>query len=122
MLAAPPRRARMAVKAKGKIVFIDLDDVVAVQADRNYARLQCAARSYLMRESISTLAGKLEPYGFIRIHRSVVVNGAFVEEIRPCLTGDYDLRVKGGKEFTVTRTYKKNLRSLADLWIGNGVK
>jgi len=28
--------------------------------------------------------------------------------------------VKGGKEYTVTRTYKKNLKSLAEFWIGAG--
>jgi hypothetical protein len=33
-------------------------------------------------------------------------------------TGEYALRVKGGKEYTVTRTYKKHLHTLAQLWIG----
>jgi hypothetical protein len=26
--------------------------------------------------------------------------------------------MEGGKEYTVTRTYKKNLKSLAESWIG----
>jgi hypothetical protein len=26
----------------------------------------------------------------------------------------------GGMEYTVTRTYKKNLKSLAEFWIGTG--
>ena len=72
----------------------------------------------MLRESISVMAEKLEPYGFIRIHRSTLVNTSFVEEIQPRSTGEYRLRVKGGKEFTVTRTYKKNLKSLAEFWIG----
>jgi two-component system, LytTR family, response regulator len=65
------------------------------------------------------MAEKLKPYGFIRIHRSVVVNISAVEEIRPLPTGEYRLRVKGGKEYLVTRTYKHNLRDLAQLWIGS---
>lgn len=64
------------------------------------------------------MAEKLKPYGFIRIHRSVVVNSSFVEEIQPWSTGEYVLRIKGGKEYTVTRMYKKNLRPLARLWVG----
>jgi two-component system LytT family response regulator len=71
-----------------------------------------------LRESISVVAEKVEPYGFIRIHRSALVNTAFVEEIRPYPTGEYGLRVKGGKEYTVTRTYKRNLQALAEFWIG----
>jgi len=111
---------RVAIKVKGKILFINLGDVVAVQAEGNYVSLQQNSSSYLLRESISAVAEKLEPHGFIRIHRSVLVNTSFVEEIRPYSTGEYGLRVKGGKEYTVTRTYKKNLKSLAEYWIGAG--
>ena len=108
---------RIAIKAKGRILFIDPGDVVAVQAEGNYVLLQRQVGSYLLRESISAIAEKLKPFGFIRIHRSVLVNSSFVEEIRPYATGEYGLRVKGGKEYAVTRTYKKNLKSLAELWI-----
>ncbi len=111
---------RVAIKVKGRILFINLGDVVAVQAEGNCVLLQRDSSSYLLRESISVVAEKLEPYGFIRIHRSVLVNTSFVEEIRPYSTGEYGLRVKGGKEYTATRTYKKNLKSLAEFWIGAG--
>lgn len=80
--------------------------------------LQRTAGSYLLRESISLMEEKLKPYGFIRIHRSVLVNTALVEEIQPWATGEYALRVKGGKEYTVARTYKKNLKNIAESWIG----
>src|SRR5271156_1728024 len=109
---------RIAIRAKGRILFIEPADVIAVQAEGNYVLLQRAAGSYLLRESISVMAEKLKPYGFIRIHRSVLVNASFVEEIQPWPTGEYGLRVKGGKEYTVTRTYKKNLRDIATAWIG----
>jgi two-component system, LytTR family, response regulator len=121
-LGAPPQPtlSKIAIKSNGRIVFIDPHDVIAVQAEGNYVLLQQEKGSYLLRESISTIAEKLKPYGFVRIHRSVLVNAAFVQEIRPCSTGEYDLRLKNGKQYTVTRTYKKNLRSLAEFWIGTG--
>ncbi len=117
---APRPTTRLAIKVKGRILFLDSGDVVAVLAERNYVLLQRETASHLLRESISVVAEKLAPYGFIRIHRSVLVNSAFVEEIRPYPTGEYGLRVRGGKEFTVTRTFKKNLKALADFWIGTG--
>jgi len=80
--------------------------------------LQREGGSCLLRESISVMAEKLKAYGFIRIHRSVLINAAFVEEIKPWPTGEYGLRIKGGKEYTVTRSYKKNLREIATSWIG----
>jgi two-component system LytT family response regulator len=109
---------KIAIKAKGKIVFIDPSEVMAAKAEGNYVLLQQQAGSHLVRESISTLAEKLSFYGFIRIHRSALINIAFVEEIQPCLTGEYLLRLTGGEEFTVSRTYKKNLGAIADSWVG----
>src|ERR1700722_8412604 len=82
---------RVAIKVKGKILFINLSDVVAVQAEGNYVSLQRNGSSYLLRQSISAVAEKLEPQGFIRIHRSMLVNTSFVEEIRPYSTGEYGL-------------------------------
>src|SRR3984885_8337951 len=111
---------RVAIKARGKILFIHLGDVVSVQAQGNYVLLQRSTSSYLLRDSISLVAEKLGPYGLIRIGRSVLVNAAFVEGIRPYSTGEYGLQIKGGKEYTVTRTYKKNLKFLAKFWIGTG--
>jgi two-component system LytT family response regulator len=117
---AKPQSLRVAIKVRGKILFIHLGDVVSVQAEGKCVRLQQNASSYLLRESISLVAERLETHGFIRIHRSVLVNTSFVQEIRPLSTGEYCLRVEGGREFTVTRTYKKNLKSLAEFWIGMG--
>jgi DNA-binding LytR/AlgR family response regulator len=110
---------RIAFKAKGSIVLLDLADIVAVQAEGNYVSLQHRPDPHLVHESLSSMAEKLKPYGFIRIHRSVVVNISAVEEIQPLPTGEYRLRVKGGKEYLVTRTYKHNLRDLAQLWVGS---
>ena len=115
MSAAP----RIAFKSKGKILFLDLAEIVAVQAEGNYVSLLHRPHVYLLRESLSCMAEKLKPYGFIRIHRSVVVNVSSVEEIQPLPTGEYKLRTKGGKEYLVTRTYKDNLKDLAQLWVGS---
>jgi DNA-binding LytR/AlgR family response regulator len=112
------KREKIAIKANGRILFIAPDDIRAVHAEGNYVLLQADAGSYQLRVSISSIARKLSPYGFVRIHRSVLVNASFVEELQPLPTGEYTLRIKGGKEYTVTRTYKSNLKDLAVCWIG----
>jgi DNA-binding LytR/AlgR family response regulator len=112
------KSAKIAIKTKGRILFVDPADVVIIEAQGNYVLLRRPSGSYLLRESISTMAEKLRPYGFIRIHCSVVVNSFFVEEIQPWPTGEYLLRINGGKDYTVSRTYRSNLKSLAKFWIG----
>src|SRR5260370_17043032 len=68
---------RAAIKVKGKILFINPGDVVAVRAEGNYVLLQGESSSYLLRESISVVAEKLEPYQFIRIHPPFPVTPLF---------------------------------------------
>ena len=121
-LESPTRRSlRVGFKAKGRIFLMDLAELVAVQAQGDYVSLEDGRNQCLLRGSLSSIAETLKPYGFIRIHRSVVVNISLVEEIEPLSTGEYKLRVKGGKQYMVTRTYKENLRLLAHLWLGPNV-
>ena len=112
--------SRIGLKVSGRILFIDPREIVAVHAERNYVSVRLESGSYFVRDSISHIEEKFRGSGFIRIHRSALVNMYYVEEVRPHSTGEYLARVKGGKEYTVTRTYKKNLASLAALWIGGG--
>lgn len=116
--AAPVKPIKIAIKTKGKILLIHPGDILAVEAEGNYVLLRRPSDSYLLRESISTMAEKLLPYGFVRIHRSVLVNASSVEEIQSGNNGEYVLRISGGREYMVSRTYKNNLKSLAHSWIG----
>lgn len=119
-LPMPPRwkSARIAIKAKGRILLLDAADIISVEAQGNYVLLHHTSSSHLLRESIATMEERLQPQGFSRIHRSVLVNAAMVEEIQPRRSGEYVLRMQGGRQYTVTRTYKRNLQNLAQLWIG----
>ena len=114
----PPTPVKIAIKSKGKILLVSPADILAVEAEGNYVLLVRQADSHLLRESISSMAEKLRPYHFVRIHRSVLVNASSVEEISPGTTGEYTLRIAGGKQYIVSRTYKSNLKLLAHAWIG----
>lgn len=116
--AVPVKPARIAIKTKGKILLISPADILSVEAEGNYVVLHGRSNSYSLRGAISNLAETLKDYGFVRIHRSMLVNSAWVEEIFPGPTGEYTLRVAGGKQYVVSRTYKPNLKWLAQSWIG----
>jgi DNA-binding LytR/AlgR family response regulator len=110
--------AKIAIKANGTILLLDPAEILAAEAQGNYVLIFHGKGSHLLREQISVLASRLRVYGLIRIHRSILVNAAHVESVTPLLTGEYLLRIKGGREYNVTRTYKKNLHALAQTWIG----
>lgn len=118
-LLAKRQSLRIAVKAKGKIFFMSVADIMAVHAAANYASLKLRSGAYLLRESLCSIAVKLRPYGFVQIHRSVLVNASLVDEVWPLATGEYGLRIREGAEYVVTRRYKDNLRQLAYVWLGS---
>jgi two-component system LytT family response regulator len=61
---------------------------------------------------------KLTPLGFVRIHRSILVNATLVKDLRRDDTGTYVLRTTDGREHPVGRTYKDNLKVIANSWLG----
>jgi DNA-binding LytR/AlgR family response regulator len=111
--------SKIAIATEGNALFIDPSEVIAVKAEGNYVLLVRLTRSHLVRGRISTLAEALLPYGFVQIHRCVLVNSSWVKGIHPRPTGNYVLCTRDGKEYPVSKTYKQNLRSLAALWIGS---
>jgi DNA-binding LytR/AlgR family response regulator len=110
--------AKAAIKSKGKILSIDPREISTVEAEGHCVVVQHQAGTYFLREAISVVSEKLAPYGFVRIHPSTLVNPAFVEEIEHWSAGGYLLRIRGGKQCAVTRSYQKNIRSLARSSIG----
>lgn len=118
-LLAKRQLPRIAVRARGKVFFMEIADIAAVHAERNYASIEYRSSSYVVRESLCSIAVKLQPYGFIQIHRSVLVNTSLVAEIQLLVRGDYRLSIRNGTEYIVTCRYRDNLRHLAHVWLGS---
>lgn len=114
-LTAP---VKLALKTNRKILFLNPLEILSIEAEGNYVLVRRQSDVYSLRESISSLAEKLKTFGFVRIHRSVLVNSSCVEEIRPGANGEYMLRISGGHEYAVSRTFKTNVKFLAGCWIG----
>ena len=110
--------ARIAIKAKGRVLFVDPMDVVVARAQGNYVALAHKSGSYLVRETMATAEQKLTPLGFVRIHRSILVNTTLVKDLRRDNTGTYVLRTTDGKEHPVGRSYRANLKVIARSWLG----
>ena len=109
---------RIAIKAKGRVLFVDPIEVVAAKAQGNYVALVHRSGCYLVRETMITAEQKLIAFGFVRIHRSILVNTTLVKDLRRDNTGTYVLRTTDGSEHPVGRVYKDNLRAIARSWLG----
>lgn len=102
-------RRRVAIEMGGRTVFLDRDDVVAVEASRDYVRLHTSERSHLVRIPISTLETEWAAFGFVRVHRSFLVAVDRVTELRTDISQGSSLRI-GALEIPVSRTYVRAIR------------
>jgi hypothetical protein len=96
-----------------RLLRVRLSEILAVRAAGNYVEfLLRDERRPLMRASLSEIETALEPSGFLRTHRSWVVNPAQVRLLEPSGSGDYRLALEGGAEAPVSRRFPKALAKL----------
>jgi len=103
---------RLVVRVGPKLLFVPVADVDWVDVDGNYVRIHVGARSYLLRETLSTLSERLPPERFLRIHRSTLVNVERVREIQPMAKGTFLLRLMDGTALSSTLTYRDQIQAL----------
>ena len=109
---APQADERLVIKTKGRIVFLNVDEIDWVEAAANYVRLNAGGESYLFRETISRISERLDPNHFIRIHRSMIVNVRRIKELIPVNSGEYIVVLKSGKELSCSRGYRANVQHM----------
>ena len=113
-LSGPEPEGRLVIRAKGRVIFLNPDEIDWVEAAANYVRLNVGKESYFFRETISRIAERLNPNLFIRIHRSTIVNVRKIKELIPVNSGEYIVILKTGKELSCSRGYRAGLQSVID--------
>ncbi len=98
------------IRDGARIVRAPLADILAVTSAGNYAEFVLAdGRRLLMRSPLGALEAQLP--GFVRTHRSWLVNAARVSGLRPEGSGDYTVEV-GALEAPLSRRFPQALARL----------
>jgi two-component system, LytTR family, response regulator len=74
----------------------------------------------ILRVAIAAAEARLGPAGFVRIHRSVLVNAERVRELQPLSKGEYTVVLTDGTELKLSRSYRLALEHLMGDAIGKG--
>lgn len=85
-----PRPLTFDIRDGTKLNRVMIADILAVSSAGNYAEFVLRdGRKLCMRSPLSVLERELSPYGFVRTHRSWLVNAAAVTALKPAGSGDY---------------------------------
>lgn len=97
---------RFVARRERSLLVIPAAHVDWLEADDDTVRLHVGQSVHMLRETLTSLAGRLDPRRFARIHRSTIVNLDRVTEIQPWFKGEHVLLLQDGTRLTIGPTYR----------------
>lgn len=106
-------RTRKVVGRAGEEYFLlNLEDVLAFQAERELVWIITARQRYLATQALSHIDARLRGTVFQRIHRSALVNVNHVRRMSPLSSQRWLLTLSNGQEFTVSKRQAHRVRQM----------
>jgi len=103
-------RQRLVVRSGARDVYIDIEEIDWASAAGDYVTLHVGSKTWLMRATFATVAQQLASHGFVRIHRSFLVNADRISELEHLDSGDSRVRLRDGTVLRMSRTYRDALQ------------
>ena len=108
------RVTRLAIRETGRTYFVPVSAIDWIEGADYYVKLHVGGRVHLLREPLRSLAERLDPSRFARVHRSAIVNLARIREIRMAARGDHTLVLEDTTRLRLTRTRRRELETLIE--------
>lgn len=103
--------SRLFVQKSEKLVNLPVQNIVHLEASKDYTIISSKDDQYVSSNGISKLETRLDPDIFIRIHRSTIINLEHLKEIERLPNGGLSALMDNGKSFPVSRSYAPEIRS-----------
>ena len=109
---------RIALPYFNRTIFISADDVICLQGEGNYTFLHTRDRNrYLVSKTLKEFERTLDGSIFLRIHKSYIVNLAYVQ--RDLFSKERQVRLADGREVAISRRRMKDItQQIARYWQG----
>jgi two-component system LytT family response regulator len=103
----PPRF--LVGERKRKLYPLDPKSIDYIEADGNYVTLRVGQVEYLSRDSVKRLSVQLEPIGFVRIGRSLLLNVAAISYAEVAGHGSFALTLTSGTCLHSSAGYREEI-------------
>jgi two-component system, LytTR family, response regulator len=87
-------------------VRVPMQAIEWVDAAGDYLCIHADGLTHILRATMREMENLLDPRLFQRVHRSTIVNLSRVKSLRAHMNGEYFLRLEGGQELKLSRTYR----------------
>jgi len=103
---------RIAVKDKSDIHLIATDDVVFLEAQDDYVSIHTKKESFLKNARLKFFEENLDPKKYVRVHRSYIVNTAFIRKLENYNKDSYLLILTNDEKIKISRSGLQLLRKV----------
>lgn len=86
-----------------------VESIEAIEAARDYVNLHQDGRSHLLRGKISSIAEKLDPEHFLRVHRSFIVHTKFIQAVLKPSNGVRKILLSSGRKVPIGRSFNSGI-------------
>lgn len=93
-----------------RMYFIDPFTIVYIEGYRKEAFLHTQTTTYKLTYRLYEIEELLEPYGFLRISKSIIVNIRMIDHIMPAFNACYTMELKNGIALECSRQYWKRCK------------
>lgn len=102
----------MVVKKKDATHFVMTQDIDWIEAAGVYVTLHAGEEEFLYRAGLATVASRLDPFKFVRIHRSSVVNLRSIAFLERRSHGEFEVVLKDGTRLMMSRSYRAEVEAM----------
>jgi len=74
--------------------------------------IHAGGEEFLYRAGLATVASRLDPFRFVRIHRSSIVNLKSVAFLERRSHGEFDVVLKSGAQLMMSRSYRAEVEAM----------
>jgi two-component system LytT family response regulator len=113
LLASTSRRSAhgcLLVKRDDRVLVLQPGEIEWVESDGDYVRIHVAGDTHFTRMKLAEIERRLASDGFVRIHRSRIVNLAQVKEFRPLSRGASVVVMKNGTRLDASYACLKEMQ------------
>lgn len=100
------------VKTRTTTRLLMTQDIDWVEAAGVYVTLHAGAEEFLYRANLSAVESRLDPFQFVRIHRSSLVNLKSIAFLERRSHGEFDIVLKDGAHLTLSRNYRADVEAM----------
>jgi DNA-binding LytR/AlgR family response regulator len=114
LIQTPGQTLTFDIRDGARLTRVRLSDILAITSAGNYVEFALQdGRRLLMRSPLSAVESELAGRGFVRTHRSWLVNSARVTALKPEGSGDYEISL-GTMDVPLSRRFKAALAKLRE--------